>query len=123
MRNTVLASVVVGRQAELCIRGLSSNKLGSGLLSGGTSPQSRDSRIGIDLGGVLVLGLDDHTELVQVDSTARKRVRTASMRVGMDAHSGQGGQSGDESGTHIKNERLGTRVNDERLGLTDTWRW
>lgn len=114
MGDTVLACVVVSRKAEFRVRGLSSDKLVGSLLGCSTSTQSRDGGISINRSGVLVLGLDDHAELVQVNGTLRERGRTASVRVGIGAHGGHGGQSGDESRTHDGNEGLGTtrRVND-----------
>ena len=107
--NTILACVVIVGQTELSIRSLGSNEVASSLLRGSTSPQGRDRGIGIDLSGVLVLSLDDHTELVKVNGTFRDGGRAASVRVGVNTHGGHGGQSGDESGTHDENEGLGTR--------------
>lgn len=114
MGDTVLACVVVSRQAEFRVGSLSSDKLVGSLLGGSTSTQRRDGGIGINRSGVLVLGLDDHAELVQINGTLRERGRTASVRVGIGAHGGHGGQSGDESRTHDGNEGLRTtrRVND-----------
>lgn len=98
MGDTILASVVIGRQAELSIGSLSSNELASSLLSGGTSPQCRDAWVSIDFSSVLVLGLDDHAELVKVNGSSRKRIGVVGVRVGSNTlDGGHGGQSGNES--------------------------
>jgi hypothetical protein len=111
VRDAVLASVVIRRETEFSIWSLSCNELSGCLLRTSTSPQCGDSRVGIDLGSVLVLGLNDHTELVEVDSSSRERVGVSSVRVGMDALDGSHrGQGGDESGTHLENEGLEKRV-------------
>ena len=107
VRNAVLAGVVVVNQAELGIGSLSGHKIAGGLFWCSTSPQGGDGRVGIHLSSILVLGLDDHTEFIEVDGTLRKRGRC--VRVGMGTHGGHRGQGGDESGTHVDNEGLGTR--------------
>lgn len=110
VRDAVFAGVVVGRQAELSIGGLSSNKVGGRLFSSSAGPQSWDGRVRIDFGGVLVLGLDNHAEFVKVNGSSRERVRAVSVRVGNNTlDGGHGGQGGDESRTHLENERLGMR--------------